>query len=218
MIPTAPAHVERITVRDGSELLVRSIVPSDKAAIDRAFHRMSPESRYRRFFAPRTELSDRDLAHLTEIDHSDHEALAALEPESGEIVGVARYVRTDEPGSAEASIVVVDDWQQRGVGSALLDRLARRARAAGVTRFIAIVLADNRKALELFHNLAPDATRERTRDGYMELLIDLPEPGAMEGSLLARALREAARGVVTMNPWPVLVEAIRRSWHNRPGR
>jgi RimJ/RimL family protein N-acetyltransferase len=207
-----------IQLRDGAELEVRPIGPGDKAAIRAAFDRMSPESRYRRFFSPLTSLSDRDLAHLTEIDHADHEALAALEPGTGEIVGVARYVRTDEPGSAEASIVVVDDWQQRGIGSLLLDRLAHRARAAGITRFIAIVLADNRSALDLFHNLAPDATRERTRDGHMELLIDLPEPGSMEGSLLARALREAGRGVVTMNPWPVIVETIRRSWHNRPGR
>ena len=64
----------------------------------------------------------------------------------------------------------------------------------------------------------PAPTSERSRGGNLELLIELPEPGALEGSLLAEALREAARGVVTMNPWRVLVEAIRRTWHNRPGR
>ena len=213
MIPVPPAAPAELVLRDGSRLVVRSIVPSDKAAIQRAFERLSPESRYRRFFSPLTELSDRDLAYLTEIDHADHEALAAFDPESDDIVGVARYVRTGEGGtSAEASIVVADDWQHRGVGSALLDRIARRARAAGITHFIALVLTDNRDALGLFGSLAPDATRERTKDGHLELLIELPEPGRLEGSLLERALREAARGVVTMNPWPVLAEAIRRRW------
>ena len=213
MIPAPPSASEELVLRDGTRLVVRSIVPADKAAIERAFERLSPESRYRRFFSPLTELSNRDLAYLTEIDHSDHEALAALDPASGEIVGVARYVRTREDETrAEASIVVADDWQRRGVGAALLDRIAGRARAAGVTHFIALVLTDNRDALGLFGSLAPEATRRRTRDGLLELQIELPEPGRLEGSLLARALREAARGVVTMNPWPVLVEAIKRRW------
>jgi GNAT superfamily N-acetyltransferase len=230
MIPAPPAAAEALTVADGTELQVRSILPTDKDAVDRAFHRLSPESRYRRFFSPLTSLSARDLAYLTEIDHSDHEALAAFEPESGEIVGVARYVRTDDAGNAseagpgdrspnaEASVVVGDEWQHRGVGTALLERLAERARAQGITHFLAIVLSDNREALELFEHFAPESTQERTRDGHLELLIELPEPGRLEGSLLARALREAARGVVTMNPWRVLVKTIRAQWQNRPGR
>jgi GNAT superfamily N-acetyltransferase len=206
-----------LRLRDGTELEARPIGPTDKAALRAAFHRMSPESRYRRFFSPLTDLSERDLAYLTEIDHHDHEALAAIDPGSDGIVGVARYVRTED-ARAEASIAVVDEWQHRGVGTGLLELLAARAREEGITHFVALVLSDNRDAIELFQHFAPDSPHERTRDGQLELLIELPEPGALEGSLLARALREAARGVVTMNPWRVLAEAIRRTWHNRPGR
>jgi N-acetylglutamate synthase-like GNAT family acetyltransferase len=204
-----------LILNDGTELAVRPIGSADKAALQAAFQRMSPESRYRRFFAPLKELSERDLAYLTEIDHHDHEALAAIEPATG-IVGVARFVRTAE-GLAEASIAVGDEWQHRGVGTGLLERLAARAREEGITHFVALVLAENRDAVELFERLG-GTTRERTGGGNLELLIELPEPGRLEGSLLAEALREAARGVVTMNPWRVLVEAIRRTWHNRPGR
>jgi len=216
MIPASDEDPETLRLRDDAELVVRPIGPGDKEAIRAAFHRMSPESRYRRFFSPLTELSDRDLAYLTDIDHHEHEALAAFDADGG-IVGVARFVRTEGTHS-EASIVVIDEWQHRGVGTRLLDRIAERAREEGVTHFVALVLVDNRDALELFGSLAPDATRERTRDGHLELLIELPEPGGLEGSLLARALREAARGVITMNPWRVLVDTIRRTWHNRPGR
>ena len=201
---------------DGTELAVRPIGPDDKAGILAVFHRMSPESRYRRFFSPLTDLSERDLEYLTDIDHHDHEALAAIDPGTG-IVGVARYVRTKD-ALAEASIAVDDEWQHRGIGTGLLERLAERAREEGVTHFVALVLSDNQDALELFESLAPESPRQRTSDGHVELLLELPEPGGLEGSPLARALREAARGVVTMNPWRVLVEAIRRSWHNRPGR
>ena len=201
---------------DGTELAVRPIGPDDKAGILAVFHRMSPESRYRRFFSPLKDLSERDLEYLTDIDHHDHEALAAIDPETG-IVGVARFVRTKE-GLAEASIAVDDEWQHRGIGTGLLERLAERAREEGVTHFVALVLYENKDALELFENLAPDSPRERTSDGHVELLLELPEPGGLAGSPLARALREAARGVVTMNPWRVLVETIRATWHNRPGR
>ena len=207
---------QKLILDDGTELAVRPIGPDDKAGVLAVFHRMSPESRYRRFFSPLTDLSERDLQYLTEIDHHDHEALAAIEPETG-IVGVARFVRTDGP-HAGASVAVGDEWQHRGVGTGLLELLAERAREEGITHFIALVLSDNRDALELFESLGSDSTRERTRDGNVELLLELPKPGSMRGSSLARALREAARGVVTMNPWPVLVEAIRRTWNNRPGR
>jgi GNAT superfamily N-acetyltransferase len=116
--------MEDVELRDASRIAVRPVEPADRGRLDRAFHRLSPESRYRRFFAPLTELSERDLSYLTEIDHHDHEALAAVDPATDEIVGVARYVRGEEPHLAEASIVVADDWQGRGVATALLERLA----------------------------------------------------------------------------------------------
>jgi GNAT superfamily N-acetyltransferase len=201
--------MEVVEVRDGSEIAVRPIEPGDRERVLRAFHRLSPESRYRRFFAPLTELSERDLTYLTEIDHHDHEALVALDPSSDEIVGVARYVRGDEPQHAEASIVVADDWQHRGVATALLERLAPLAREAGITHFLALILSENRDAIELFQHFAP-SERRRSRSGNVELLIELPTEGGIRDTALGRALRDAARGLVTMNPWRVLSERIRR--------
>jgi hypothetical protein len=40
------------------------------------------------------------VRYLTEIDHHDHEAIAALDANTGEGIGVARYVRNPaRPGS-----------------------------------------------------------------------------------------------------------------------
>ncbi len=62
-----------------------------------------------------------------------------------ELVGVARYVRDpDEPKQAEVAVTVQDEWQGRGVGTALLSMLARRARDNGVERFTGVCLAGNR--------------------------------------------------------------------------
>ena len=84
------------------------------------------------------------------MDHHDHEALIAIEPESGEPVGVARYVRDPaQPQVAEAALAVVDEWQHRGVGTALLRHLIARARQEDVRRFRASVLGDNQAMLSL---------------------------------------------------------------------
>ena len=210
--------MEAVDLRGGATIEVRPIEADDKPGLLRAFHRLSPESRYRRFFAPLTELSSKDLAYLTEIDHRDHEALVAIDPASGEIVGVARYVRGDEPHLAEASVVVGDDWHRRGVATTLLEMLTPRARAAGITHFVALILSDNRDALELFEQFAPGEPARRSRSGHLEILIELPEEGTLRGTALGGALRDAARGLVTMNPWRVVAETIARWRHNRPAR
>jgi RimJ/RimL family protein N-acetyltransferase len=198
-------------LRDGSEIVVRPVRPEDKDAIAAGFERMSPQSRYRRFFAPLERLSARDLRYLTEVDHQDHEALIAFERPTGVPVGVARYVRSDEPREAEVAVTVVDDWQGRGAATALLESLVERARDEGVERFVALVLSENQDALELFSHLVPDAEKpRRSASGNLELVFDLPEPGQVSESLLGRALHAAARGALVANPWRVIRARIAR--------
>jgi GNAT superfamily N-acetyltransferase len=201
-----------VALRDGSRLVVRPIRPDDKGAIAAGFERLSPQSRYRRFFAPLQRLTERDLAYLTEVDHHDHEALIGFDAESREPVGVARFIRSSDPEEAEVAVTVVDDWHGRGVATALLERLVERARGAGVERFVALIMSDNRDALEFFHHVAPHAGEpRRSATGHLELAIELPEPGGrVSGSLLGRALRAAARGTLIANPWRVLRDRIAR--------
>ena len=203
---------EEVLVDGGLSVLVRPIDSDDKRRLADTFERLSPETRYRRFFAPLQRLSEQDLRYLTEIDHRDHEALVAVDPEDDGIIAVARYVRSHDPREAEVAIVVVDPWQQKGVATALLERLVSRAREAGIHRFVALVLSDNQDALELFHHLAHGRTRTRSSDpGEVEMLIELPEPGGgLSESRLGRVLSAVAREAPRVNPWPVLREAIRR--------
>lgn len=178
-----------VELRDGKVALLRALRKDDRARIAAAFERLSPDSRYRRFFRMLEELSERELTYLTEIDHRDHEAIVALDPQSDEVVGVARYVRSDEdPTRAEAAVAVADDWQGRGLGRALLERLSERAREEEVERFTALVQADNRRAVQALSNLGP--TSSQRHDSLVELDIELPREGL--GTSLAAALRGAA--------------------------
>jgi GNAT superfamily N-acetyltransferase len=201
----------RASTRDRAELAIRPIGPDDKQLLAEGFERLSPQSRYRRFFRPLDRLSERDLSYLTEIDHFDHEALVAIDPQSGDLVGVARYVRGAEPQLAEVSVVVGDPWQRRGVATALLERLVERAREAQITHFVALVLDENVEAIRLFEQRVPGHARpRRSASGHLELLIELPEAGRLQGSTLARVLRAVARGAVTVNPYRMTRDAIRR--------
>ena len=133
---------------------MRPIEPSDKPALQRGFERLSEESVYKRFLSPLNELRPMDLIYLTEVDHHDHEALIAFDEQTGEPVGVARYVRSAaDPTAAEFAITVVDDWQRRGVGTELVRRLSERAREEGVKRFTAALLAQNHEMRGLLEKL-----------------------------------------------------------------
>jgi L-amino acid N-acyltransferase YncA len=185
---------EEVTLRDGSNVLIRPVEPADKELFVAAWDGFGEESRYRRFMGAKGSLSAKELAYLTEVDHVDHEALGARDAETGLGVGVARYVRLAQPEVAEAAVAVVDEWQHRGLGSELLDRLTIRARENGVERFHASLFATNRAMLALFEELG-EIEVQSSGDGRIEIDVELPcEPS----SILGAALRAAAKGLVRL--------------------
>jgi RimJ/RimL family protein N-acetyltransferase len=135
---------------DCQPLIVRQIRAEDRALLAREFEHLSDESRRRRFCGAKSSLSPGELRYFTEVDHNDHEALVALTRDERQMVGMAQYVRyADRPNVAELAVLVPDAWQRRGIGTSLLSLLGRRAKAAGVSRFSACCLAENRPALGL---------------------------------------------------------------------
>jgi GNAT superfamily N-acetyltransferase len=122
-------------------------------------------------------LSEAQVRYFTQVDHHDHEALAALDPVTGRGVGVARFIRlADRPEVAEAAVTVADDWQGRGLGTLLLEALGERAREEGIATFTAVLLATNREMLEVLENMADVRVVDR-RPGTVEVEVDLPPVG-----------------------------------------
>ena len=176
---------ERVELPDGSEISIRPIEVQDRELLRAGFDRLSPESRYRRFFSPIDELSERQLDYLTRVDHHDHEALVAIAPD-GSCVGVARFVRT-RPEEAEPAVVVVDDWQGHGVASILLARLVERALDEGITHFNATVLAGNREPIAAVGRLGQATISRHGSEVEVRVALDAgPSPTPLQ--LLLRAL------------------------------
>lgn len=155
-----PEYRETVRLRDGTEVLLRLVIPADKLLLKRGMDRFSPESRYHRFLYAKHELSEVELEYLTEFDGIDHFALGAVAHDaSGEEqgVGVARFVRFgDESDTAEPTVAVVDEFQGRGLGGLLFSRLMDAARERGIRRFHGRMLAHNKAMRALLHWAAPD--------------------------------------------------------------
>ena len=207
-----PQHWEAdVVLRDGRPAHLRPIRPDDADRL-RTFHlRLSPETIYRRFFAPYPELTDADVTRFTTVDHDDRVALVATV--RGEIIGVGRYDRID-PRDAEVAFTIRDDHQGRGLGSVLLEHLTAAARERGVRRFVAEVLPDNRRMLATFEEAGYKPHREY-EDGVVRLEFDI-EPS--ERSLTVTAEREhrseASSVQRLLNPRSVAVVGASRT----PGR
>jgi RimJ/RimL family protein N-acetyltransferase len=156
------------------ELALRRIAPEDKDALVAGLGRLSDRSVYQRFLSPKPRLTASELRYLTEVDFRDHYALVAvLAGAPSIIVGVGRWVRdTQAPADAEIAIVIADDLQGRGVGTALGNALAEAARARGIERFTASMLPENQAAHRLFAKISSQM-RVRHEHGVDEMVAPL---------------------------------------------
>jgi RimJ/RimL family protein N-acetyltransferase len=155
--------MDKVSLRSGTEVVIRPIGPADGPRLRDAYGRLSPISRYRRFLAPKPHLSASEVHYLVDVDGRNHCALVAtLADDPDQIVGVARFVRlAEDPRAAEFSVVVGDPLHRQGLATALLQRLIELARDRGIARLRATILAENQPALRLVSGLSPHPTQRR---------------------------------------------------------
>lgn len=152
-----PAHWEAdIALSDGRAAHLRPILPSDAEALQRFHLAQSEQSRYLRFFAPMPRLSPRELERFTRVDHRDRVAFVALAGD--DIIAIGRYDAVGE-GEAEIAFNVADAYQGKGLASVLLEHLAAAARERGIHTFVAEVLPQNHRMINVFTEAGFDVRR-----------------------------------------------------------
>jgi GNAT superfamily N-acetyltransferase len=195
-------HVHRLA--DGTDVTVRLLRPEDRDAFLAGFERLSPESRYFRFFTPMPRMPTRVLNRLLHADGIDHVALSAwrnADDGRTEPIGVARFVRLVAGGdTAEAAIAVVDDMQARGVGRLLLADLCDAARERGIRRFWGEIIVGNKAVVGLLHDV--DATLVAVEGNIVVYELDVPGAPGVEPAhgILVRTLGSIARGLAMPRP------------------
>ena len=139
------------SLHNGQRVEIRALQPDDQAGLVAAVGRASSDSRYRRFFGPKRDFTEQEIAYFVNVDFVNHVALVAVVQEGGQpvIIAGARYVVV-KPGQAEVAFAVVDQYQGQGLGTLLMRHLVALARAAGLQQLIAEVLPENASMLKVF--------------------------------------------------------------------
>jgi acetate---CoA ligase (ADP-forming) len=194
----AAYSVEEV-LRDGGSILIRAIRPDDKARLDEHFRGLSERSLYFRFMGMRRALGAAELARLTEPDFKDHAALVATLTEDGRerFIGVGRYLRGSNRARAEIAFAVLDAHQGRGIGTLLLEHLARIASVNGIDEFEADVLGDNKRMLDVFAQ-SGFRVRRSFESGTVHVYFPTGETTEFLAANLARERGAAAESVARL--------------------
>ncbi len=158
-----PDYVEELDGPGGTRLRLRLLRPDDRQQLADGFARLSPESRYRRFFTAKDKLTDAELRYLTEVDGDNHFALALGEIDQdgreGDGVGIARFVRLPgEPEVAEPALAVADAMQGHGLGRLLMLRLIAAATERGIRCFRSEFLSTNTAVRNLLSDVSDEVS------------------------------------------------------------
>lgn len=200
---------ELVRLSDGTHVHTRPIVASDEKAMRKALERLSSHSRYRRFLSHKAAFTDSEVRNLTVVDGVDHFAICAVLERPGsspEIVGTARYFRLgDSEGTAEPAVMVLDEHQRKGLGTALFQRLLRTASDRGIRWFHCELLADNVPMKRLINNVMGDREAKFTNWEADCFIAKIPVPGSNAPSKRAiqtdevRPTRPADHGVASLS-------------------
>ena len=185
MSAAARQFSEPIVLRHGKPALVRAIRPDDRERLRTAFLTLEPESVYLRYFSFKAELTQADLDRLCEPDFQERVVLVVTtggHENSGDsevIIGSGGYVAHTAPDGkrvAEVAFAVEEDLHGEGIASKLRAVLAGIARADGIARFEAEVLARNAPMLLVFAHSGLPLQQTHSEDGVVSATMDLSLP------------------------------------------
>jgi RimJ/RimL family protein N-acetyltransferase len=179
MVPPAPDttgyphDLEReVTLRDGARVRIRPIRADDQIPLIELYDRLSQLTAYQRFFSLMRRFPPDWAKILATVDYRRRLALVAEHegPHGLELIGVGRYEPTERQDTAEIAFVVQDGWQNRGLGTILFRGVLDAAQARGISRFVAYVLADNTRMLDLILRFT-DVRHRTIEQGVVEIVF-----------------------------------------------
>ncbi len=142
---------ETLTLKNGEKFLIRPIRPEDEPAHRRLIEKLRPEDFYFRFFSHVYQMSHAQLARFTQIDYDREMAFIATRGagEEAETVGVVRAITKSDNSEAEFAIVIRPDYQKKGLGGALMDKMIRYVRERGTGAMTGQILRINTEMIRL---------------------------------------------------------------------
>ncbi|MGB5777791.1 MAG: GNAT family N-acetyltransferase [Allopontixanthobacter sediminis] len=161
-------------LNDGTPVCIRGVRQDDEQRLRDGIARLSPESRYLRFFSGLTEPPQRVIDDLLDVDGHDHIAWGAIRTDIAEqpAIGVVHAFREgNDPRTAQFSVAVTDEYHGLGLARLLTAVLLLDCQREGIERFTVDILPENRPAIALTRSLGGKRT-EQSRE-VAEFDIDI---------------------------------------------
>ncbi len=183
-------------LRDGQAAHLRPISGDDEQLLVDFYEQVSAESKYMRFFAPMPRLSERDVARFTHVDH--HDRVAFVLTVAQRMIAVGRFDKitdgSDGPVEAEVAFLVQDAHQGRGIAQLLLEHLAQAGRERGIDMFVAEVLPENVRMIQIFREAGYQVAGGFS-DGVMRLEFPINATDTSVSVMQAREHRAEAASI-----------------------
>jgi acetyltransferase len=147
-----PEALEETVSWQGSELLMRPIMPEDAPQHLAFFNALDPDDVRYRIFTRLRELRPSQLSRLTQIDYDREMAFIAIRQRddgTSETVGVARAIADPDNITAEFAVIVRSDVKGQGLGRILMEKLIRYCRSRGTQELIGEALPNNKRVLNM---------------------------------------------------------------------
>jgi GNAT superfamily N-acetyltransferase len=148
-----PVSLETVrTTHKGTTIVLRPVKVSDEPLLKDFFYGLSDRSLSFRFASSRRDVPHERLQQFTVIDYTRELAILAVVQDGPreEVVGTGGWFADEAHDTAEVAFAVKDAYQNRGIGTALLDYLRELGSQQGFTAFTADVLAANDAMLHVF--------------------------------------------------------------------
>jgi len=174
--PYPSEYITEFTMKNGEKVILRPVKPEDEFMEKEMFSNFSERTQRFRFFQLIKDISHDQLVRYTQIDYDREIAIIAEVTENGKkmMAGVARLIADQYNETAEFAIVIADPWQNMGLGNKFTDYIIDIAKARGVQKIYANILADNHIMLHMFKSRG--FTMTKVEDSfYAELTVNKPK-------------------------------------------
>jgi len=171
--PYPSEYITKFTMKNGEKIILRPIKPEDELMEKEMFSNFSERTQRYRFFQLIKDISHAELIRYTQIDYDREIAIIAEVTEDGEkkMAGVVRLIADQYNETAEFAIVIADPWQNQGLGNKFTDYICEIAKARGIQKIYANILANNHIMLHMFR--ARGFNMIKVEDSfYAELIIN----------------------------------------------
>lgn len=161
-------------LNDGIPVCIRPVRKDDEQRLKDGIAKLSPQSRYLRFFSGMREAPPQVIKALVTVDGHDHIAWGALRTDlpGSPALGVVHAFRdADDPGTAEFSVAVIDEYHGRGLARLLTAVLLLDCQREGLDQLAVNILPENRPALTLARSLGAHHMAQEA--GVSEFEIDI---------------------------------------------